>query len=46
MNENEIKRTDNLTENKELRERYIGRIEVLDKVKKLMMIPGILDHSQ
>lgn len=41
MNENEIKRTDNLTDNKELRERYIGRVEVLDKVKKLMMIPSM-----
>lgn len=41
MNENEIKRTDNLTDNKELRERCIGRVEVLDKVKKLMMIPGM-----
>lgn len=41
MNENEIKCTDNLTDNKELRERYISRVEVLDKVKKLMMIPGM-----
>lgn len=38
MNENEIKCTDNLTDSKELRERYISRVEVLDKVKKLMMI--------
>lgn len=41
MNENEIKCTDNLTDNKELRERYISRVEVLDKVKKLMMIPSM-----
>ena len=31
----------NLTVNKELRERVAGRVEVLDKVKKLLLLPQL-----
>lgn len=33
--------TDNMVDNKELRQRYIERVEILDKVKALMLIPKL-----
>lgn len=41
MNENKITTTTTLTDNKELRQKYIDRVDVLDKVKKLLMIPSM-----
>lgn len=39
MNENKVANVTALTDNKELRERYISKVEVLDKVKKLFLFP-------
>lgn len=43
MNENKNTTTNatTLTDNKELRQKYIDRIDVLDKVKRLLMIPSM-----
>lgn len=41
MNENKNTTTTTLEDNKELRQKYIDRVDVLDKVKKLLMIPNM-----
>lgn len=41
MNENKITNMNTLEDNKELRQKYIDRVDVLDKVKKLLMIPSM-----
>lgn len=41
MNTNANAQIDNMVDNKELRQRYIDRVEILDKVKALMLIPKL-----
>lgn len=41
MNENKVVNVITLTDDKELREQYISKVEVLDKVKKLFLLPHL-----
>lgn len=41
MNTNANAQIDNMVDNKKLRQRYIDRVEILDKVKALMLIPKL-----
>ena len=41
MNVNAIAQTDSMVDNKELRQKYIDRVEILDKVKALFLIPQL-----
>lgn len=41
MNENKVVNVTTLTDDKELREQYISKVEVLDKVKKLFLLPHL-----
>ena len=41
MNANVNTQIDNMVDNKEERQKYIDRVEVLEKVKKLFLIPQL-----